>query len=55
MELPLVNAHTPDWLHHRMTASKNILDAMTGEEKDQLHQDGKMLRANGFSVDKQRK
>jgi hypothetical protein len=54
-KLPTVDTNTPGWLQHRLPASKNILDAMTAEEKRKFEQEAENHRIEGLPSDVQRK
>lgn len=55
MELDSVDATTPGWFKHRTEASKNIIDAMTEQEKKELEDEAERLWKNGLPLDEQRR
>ena len=55
MGVDYVDTNTPGWFKHRMAASQNLLNNMTGKEKDELHRKGEELAAKGMPVEFQRK
>lgn len=55
MELPSVTTNTPGWMNHRLTASKNILDAMTPDEKKILEGKAEAMGGHGLPEDVKRK
>ncbi|KAF8802326.1 hypothetical protein BYT27DRAFT_7112582 [Phlegmacium glaucopus] len=55
MELPSANTHTPGWFPNRTIASKNVIDAMSHEEREKLDQEAERIRVEGLPVERQRK
>ncbi|KAF8811080.1 hypothetical protein BYT27DRAFT_7253210 [Phlegmacium glaucopus] len=55
MNLPTATTTTPGWLGFRLPASKNIIDAMTVQDKRVLEEVAEKMRIEGLPDDLQRK
>lgn len=55
MKLASADTNTPGWFTNRTTASKNILDAMTDEDRKKLEEKAEQFRVEGLPPDVQRK
>jgi hypothetical protein len=54
LKLDSANTNTPGWFQLRTKASKNILNAMTEDERDALEKEAERMQREGLPPDVQR-
>ena len=55
MQLESADTYTPGWFHNRTAASKNIINAMSEEERNKLEDEAEKMWIDGLPADVQRK
>jgi len=55
MQIDSADTNTPGWFQLRTKASKNILDAMTDDERREIEAEAEQMQSEGLPRDVQRK